>query len=216
MKKYLDLVKRELDRQNKTICLIASENYVSHDVLSALGSCLTNKYAEGYPKKRYYAGNKIIDEVELWCADLGLQVFSLDSKQWHINVQPYSGSPANLAIYLGLLKPGDRIMGMKLSHGGHLTHGHKVSFTGKLFDFAFYGVDDDGWINYDQVEKEVLAFKPRLLVCGATAYSRKLDFLRFKKIADKVGAYLLADISHIAGLTGSATLTRVPGATNRT
>jgi len=200
MEIYKKFILAEKKRQNETICLIASENYASDNVLESLGSCLTNKYAEGYPYKRYYAGNKVIDDVELWCKKEALKAFNLSDADWHVNVQPYSGSPANLAIYLGLLKPGDRIMGMKLSHGGHLTHGHKVSFTGKLFDFGYYGVNQDGLIDYDLVEKEVLEFKPKLLVVGATAYSRILDFARFRKIADSVGAYLLADISHIAGL----------------
>lgn len=200
MKKYLEYIKLEQERQNNSICLIASENYVSKDVLSALGSCLTNKYAEGYPKKRYYAGNRVIDEVELWCINQALKTFNLGSDSWHVNVQPYSGSPANLAIYLGLLNPGDKVMALQLSQGGHLTHGHSVSFTGKLFNFVHYGVDDDGWIDYDRVEQQAVEYKPKLIVSGTTAYSRKLDFKRFRKIADKVGALLLADISHIAGL----------------
>lgn len=200
MKKFQDFIQAEKKRQNETVCLIASENYVSHEVMDALGSCLTNKYAEGYPQKRYYAGNRVVDEVELWCIDQALKTFQLDGNKWHANVQPYSGSPANLAIYLGLLSPGDRVMGMKLSHGGHLTHGHKVSFTGRLFNFGYYGVNDDGWLDYEVMEEQVLNFQPKLLIAGATAYSRQLDFSRFRKIADRVGAYLLADISHIAGL----------------
>lgn len=200
MKKYEELINKETLRQNNTLSLIASENYVSSDVLRALGSCLTNKYAEGYSGKRYYAGNEVIDEIEDWAKDLGLKVFGLSKDEWHINVQPYSGSPANLAIYAALLEPGDKILAMKLEHGGHLTHGHKVSLTGKFYNFEHYGVNEEGWLDYDEIRKLALSTKPKLIVAGATAYSRELDFAEFKKIADELGAYLLADISHIAGL----------------
>lgn len=199
MKKYLDYISAEKKRQSASINLIASENYVSNDVLKAQASVFINKYAEGYPGMRYYAGNQVVDEVENWTKDLALQMFGLDDK-WQANVQPYSGSPANLAIYLGLIDPGDRILSMNLQHGGHLTHGHKVSFTGKLFDFVHYGVGEDGRLNYDMIRDLALKEKPKLIVAGATAYAREIDFGRFRQIADQVGAWLMADISHIAGL----------------
>ena len=197
---YLGYINSELKRQQDTIGLIASENFVSQDVLLALGSVFTNKYAEGYPAKRYYAGNQIVDEVEEWTKELGLRVFNLDRKKWHINVQPYSGSPANMAIYLGLLEPGDKIMSLSLSHGGHLTHGHKVSFSGRLFNFVHYSVGEDGWLDYDKIEKFVVEEKPKMIVTGATAYPRRIDFSRFSSMAKKVNSLLMADISHIAGL----------------
>ncbi|MBU0647994.1 serine hydroxymethyltransferase [Patescibacteria group bacterium] len=197
---YKEFIERESRRQRETITLIASENYASKNVMEAVGSIFSNKYAEGYPGKRYYAGNQVVDEVEEWTKDLGLRVFGLKKDEWCVNVQPYSGSPANMAIYLALLSKGDKVMSLKLSHGGHLTHGHKVSFSGKLFDFVHYGVGDDGWFDYDEIAKQAKENKPKLIVTGATAYSRQIDFGKFRQMADEVGAYLLADISHIAGL----------------
>jgi len=199
MKKFAEFIEREKKRQTETINLIASENYVSAEVLAAQASIFINKYAEGYSGKRYYAGNEVVDEVEDWARGLALTVFDL-GEDWHVNVQPYSGSPANLAIYLGLLEPGDKILSMGLAHGGHLTHGHKVSVTGKLFDFVHYGVSNEGWLDYDEVAEMAAKEKPKLIVAGATAYAREIDFVRFRQIADEVGAILMADISHIAGL----------------
>jgi glycine hydroxymethyltransferase len=187
-------------RQKKVINLIPSENYVSKNVLAALGSVLTNKYAEGYAHKRYYFGNKIVDEIEDQVKNLVYKVFKIKPENCGVNVQPYSGSIANLAAYLGTLNPSDKILAMSLEHGGHLTHGHNVSWTGKLFKFEHYGVGRDGYLNYDEIQKIAKKFKPKLIVTGATAYSRKIDFKKFKEIADSVGALLMADISHIAGL----------------
>lgn len=199
-KRYISFINEEEKRQNSTLSFIASENYVSNDVKLALGSCFTNKYAEGYSGNRYYAGNTVVDEVEEWTKELGLQIFGLDKMEWGINVQPYSGSPANLAIYCALLDNNDKILSLKLNHGGHLTHGHKVSFSSRFFDFEHYGVSADGFFDYDEIEKIAKEKKPKLIVAGATAYSRKIDFKKFRLIADKVGAFLMADISHIAGL----------------
>lgn len=197
------LIKAEEKRQQKTINLIPSENYVSPDTLSVLGSVLTNKYSEGYPGKRYYPGNKIYDEIELLAIKRLKQLFKLGS-DWHVNVQPYSGSPANLAIYYSLLQPGETIMGMALAAGGHLTHGHKVNFSGRIYKSVQYGVDlETGLINYDEVENLALAHQPKLIISGATAYPRTIDFARFGKIAKKVGAFHAADISHIAGLVAA-------------
>jgi len=199
MEIFHKFIASEISRQNETINLIASENYVSQDVLAAQASIFINKYAEGYPGKRYYAGNEVVDQVELWAQDMARQMFKLD-RNWHVNVQPYSGSPANLAVYLGLLQPGDKIMSMSLMHGGHLTHGHRVSFTGKLFDFVHYRVGDDNRLDYDEILRIARLEKPKLIVSGATAYSRQIEFSRFREIADEIGAKLVADISHIAGL----------------
>ena len=195
-----DLIKKETERQKKTLTLIPSENYVSKAVREAEGSILINKYAEGYPGKRYYNGNKVVDEMENRARGLVLKAFKLSSKEWSVNVQPHSGSPANLAAYLGTLQLGDKIMAMSLAHGGHLTHGHSVSWTGKLFKFKHYGVNDDGLLDYDEIERLAKEFRPKLIVCGFTAYSRAIDFKRFRAIADSVGAKLMADISHICGL----------------
>ncbi|HPH78585.1 MAG TPA: serine hydroxymethyltransferase [bacterium] len=193
-------IKKEEKRQNGCLSLIASENYVSQNVLKALGSVFTNKYAEGYVGKRYYAGNELVDEVEGWVKDLGLKIFDLNSLEWSINVQPYSGSPANLAIYMAFLKSDDKVLSLSLSHGGHLTHGHKVSASSKFFNFVHYGVKQDGWLDYDEIEKIAMAEKPKLIVAGATAYAREWDFDRMGKIAHQAGGLLMADISHIAGL----------------
>ncbi|TSD02743.1 MAG: glycine/serine hydroxymethyltransferase [Parcubacteria group bacterium Athens0714_26] len=206
-----NLIKKEEVRQKKVINLIASENFVSKNVLNALGSVLTNKYAEGYPGKRYYGGNKIIDQVENLCKELALKLFKLDPDKWHINVQPYSGSPANIAVYLafvpfGCLPAGrqGKIMGMDLAMGGHLTHGHKVSASGKFWHQVPYGVNKKTeQIDYKEVLKIAKKEKPHLIVAGFTAYSRKIDFKKFREIADKVGAYLMVDMAHIAGLVAT-------------
>ena len=202
------LIKKEVERQNKVINLIPSENYVSKDVLAALGSSLTNKYAEGKSHQRYYFGNKIVDQIEDKTKELTYKLFKILPQKYGINVQPYSGSIANLAAYIGSVGIGGKILAMSLEDGGHLTHGHHVSLTGKLFKFEHYGVGRDGWIDYAEVEKIAKKFKPQLIVCGATAYPRKLDFKKFRQIADSViypeqsrkGTLLMADISHIAGL----------------
>ena len=205
------LIQKEVRRQNKVINLIPSENYVSKDVLAALGSPLTNKYAEGQPNKRYYFGNSFVDEIENKTKELVYRAFKINPKSYGVNVQPYSGSIANMAVYLASVKVGDRILAMSLEHGGHLTHGHHVSWTGKLFKFEHYGVGHDGWLDYGEIEKIAKEFKPSLIVCGATAYPRQLDFKKFRNIADSVGALLMADISHIAGLVvGGAHLSPFP------
>src|SRR3989338_1468282 len=195
-----NLIQKEVARQKKTLTLIPSENYVSKAVMEAEGSALMNKYAEGYPGRRYYNGNGIVDQIENETRRLVLKAFKLSSDEWSVNDQPHSGSPAKLAAYLGVLQPGDKILAMSLAHGGHLTHGHAVSWTGKLFQFKHYGVTDDGWLDYDAVEKLAKEFKPKLIVCGFTAYPRTVDFKRFRAIADSVRAKLMADISHICGL----------------
>ncbi len=194
------LIQKEAKRQKKVINLIPSENYVSKNVLAALGSPLTNKYAEGQSHQRYYFGNKIIDQVEDEVKNLAYRAFKISAENWGVNVQPYSGSIANMAVYLASVNVGEKILAMSLEHGGHLTHGHHVSWTGKLFKFKHYGVGEDGYLNYDKISKIAQEFKPKLIVCGATAYPRELDFKKFKEIADSVGALLMADISHIAGL----------------
>ncbi len=200
MGKIENIIKAETRRQKETINLIPSENYVSRAVLKALGSPLTNKYAEGKPHQRYYFGNEHIDEVEDQAKALALKAFGLSARSWSVNVQPYAGSIANLAVYAALVKPGDTILAMSLAHGGHLTHGHKASVTGKLWDFVHYGVEQDGLIDYKKVAHLARVHEPKLIVCGATAYSRAIDFEAFAKIAKSVDAYLMADISHIAGL----------------
>ena len=194
------LIQKEKKRQEKVINLIPSENYVSKDVLAALGSPLTNKYAEGKSHQRYYFGNEIVDEIEDRVKELVCKIFKIPPENYGVNVQPYSGSIANLAAYIGSVGLGGKILAMSLEHGGHLTHGHHVSVTGKLFKFKHYGVGRDGRIDYEEVAQIARNFKPQLIVCGATAYPRKLDFKKFRKIADSVGAMLMADISHIAGL----------------
>lgn len=194
------LIQKETARQKKVINLIPSENYVSKNVLAALGSPLTNKYAEGYPFKRYYQGVAIIDQIESLTQKLALKVFKLSSKKWDVNVQPYSGSIANLGAYFGALEPGDKIMGLSLAHGGHLTHGHSVSKTSKIFSFSQYGVGANGYLDYEEISKMAQEFRPKLIVIGATAYPRKFDFKKFGQIANSVGALLMADIAHIAGL----------------
>jgi glycine hydroxymethyltransferase len=195
------LIKAEAKRQRSVINLIASENYVSSDVLAAVGSELTNKYAEGYPGARYYGGNKVVDEIETIAQKRALKLFKLPANKWSANVQPLSGSPANLAVYAALVPPGGKIMGMELSHGGHLTHGHKVSLTGRLWSQVPYGVDPKTeQLDYDHLAQIAKREKPNLIIAGFTAYSRQLDWHKFRQIADSVGAYLLVDMSHLAGL----------------
>lgn len=192
-----DLIAKEEKRQEEVLEMIPSENYVSKAVLEATGSVLSNKYSEGYPSKRYYQGNKIIDEIESLAIERFKKLFGVN----FVNVQPYSGSPANAAVYFALLEQGDKIMGLALSSGGHLTHGHpKITFSGKYFNSVQYFVEENGWIDYEKLAKQVLVEKPKILVAGTTSYPRVLEFKKFRKIADSVGAYLLADISHIAGL----------------
>ena len=196
-KQVFDLIKKEEERQKTSVNLIPSENFVSDEVLMALGSCLTNKYAEGYPGKRYYQGNKFVDEIESLAIERGKNLFGVE----HLNVQPYSGSPANSAVQMALLDRGDKICGLKLSAGGHLTHGHpKITFSGKFFESVQYDVEEDGRIDYDKLEELILSEKPKMIMVGTTAYPYILDFKRFGEIADKIGAWLVADISHIAGL----------------
>jgi len=199
--KLQKLIALEIKRQEESINLIASENFASREILDILGSPLTNKYSEGYPGKRYYPGNAYYDEIELLAQDRGLASFKLDPKEWRLNVQPHSGSPANLAIYTGLLEPGDTIMGMKLAAGGHLTHGHKVSATGRFWKSVQYGVlETTGLVDFEEVQKLANESKPKIIVSGFTAYPRAVDFKKFGEIAKSVGAYHMADISHIAGL----------------
>ena len=199
------LIKQEKARQKKVINLIASENYVSSDVLKALGSEFVNKYAEGYPAKRYYGGNEIADKIEDLCKQRALKLFNLSPNPpaggWSVNVQPLSGSPANLAVYMALVPIGAKIMGMTLAHGGHLTHGHKVSATGKLWKQVSYGVDKKTeLLDYGELKKIVKKEKPNLIVAGFTAYPRKINWKKFREIADASGAILMVDMSHIAGL----------------
>jgi len=195
-----NLIEFEKRRQRDSLDLIPSENCVSPAVLEALGSVLTNKYSEGYPKKRYYGGNKYIDEIENLAIERAKKIFGAE----HVNVQPYSGSPANLEVYFALLSPGDKIMGMDLASGGHLTHGSPVNFSGKIYHFVPYGVDKKtGFINYEEVAKLAKKEKPKMLVCGATSYPRTINFKKFAQIAHSVGAYCLADIAHIAGLVAA-------------
>ncbi len=195
------LILEEQKRQKSVTNLIASENYVSNDVLQALASPLTNKYAEGYPGRRYYGGNTVIDKVERLCQARALKLFKLSPKKWSVNVQTLSGSPANLAVYMALVPLGGKIMGMTLSHGGHLTHGHSVSATGKLWKQVPYGVDKKTeQLNYSELKKIARKEKPRLIVAGFTAYPRIIDFKKFREIANLCGACLMIDMSHFAGL----------------
>jgi len=196
-KQIRDLIKKEEERQSEVVSLIASENFASEEVKMAIGSCLTHKYAEGYPGRRYYQGNKFVDEIENLAIERGKNLLGVE----HLNVQPYSGSPANSAIQMALLERGDKICGLKLSAGGHLTHGHpKITFSGKFFESVQYDVEEDGRIDYDKLEELVLREKPKMIMAGTTAYPWILDFERFGEIADKVGAWLVADVSHIIGL----------------
>lgn len=195
------LIQAEKTRQKKVINLIASENYVSKDVLEALGSELTNKYAEGYSGKRYYGGNTIIDKIEDIAGARALKLFGLNPIEWHVNTQALSGSPANLAVYVGLLEKGDKVMGMSLDHGGHLTHGHKVSATGKFFTQVPFGVSKETeMLDYEVLRDIAFKEKPKMIIAGFTAYPRMIDWAKFRAIADACGAYLMVDMSHIAGL----------------
>lgn len=192
-----EIYNKELRRQASTVELIASENFVSPRVLKYLGSEFTSKYTEGYPGKRYYGGCEFYDELETYCQDLWKDVFSTT---YHVNVQPHSGTSANLAAISAVVNPGETILSMSLDCGGHLSHGARVSQVGKLYNIVSYGVDDDGWIDYDKVAKLADQCQPKLIICGASAYSRKIDYIRFAEIARSVNAYLLADIAHVAGL----------------
>ena len=192
-------VTAELARQRDKIELIASENFTSRAVMAAQGSVLTNKYAEGYPGKRYYGGCECVDVAEELARERAKKLFGAK----FANVQPHSGAQANMAAYFALLNPGDRILGMSLAHGGHLTHGSPVNMSGKYFDVAHYGVNEDGVIDYDEVLRIAKEHQPKLIVAGASAYARTIDFKRFREIADEVGAYLMVDIAHIAGLVAT-------------
>jgi glycine hydroxymethyltransferase len=197
------LIQKELDRQRRGVELIASENFTSQAVLDAMGTCLTNKYAEGYPGKRYYGGCEVVDEIEQLAIDRIKEVFGA---AW-ANVQPHSGAQANAAVFLACLQPGDKILGFNLAHGGHLSHGSPVNYSGKVYSPVFYGVEEDsGRIDMDKVEATALAERPKLIICGASAYARDWDYARFRRIADSVGALLLADIAHPAGLIAARLL----------
>ncbi|MDU4910623.1 serine hydroxymethyltransferase [Clostridium baratii] len=194
------LIEKELERQENGIELIASENFASEAVMEAMGSYLTNKYAEGYPGKRYYGGCYVVDEIEDIARERAKKLFGAE----HANVQPHSGSQANMAVYFTILEPGDTVLGMDLSHGGHLTHGSPVNFSGKLFNFVSYGVSKETEvIDYDEVRRIALECKPKLIVAGASAYSREIDFKKFRDICDEVGAYFMVDMAHIAGLVAA-------------
>ncbi len=198
-----DLIKEEDQRQRNGIELIASENFVSNEVMQAMGSCLTNKYAEGYPKKRYYGGCEIVDKVEQLAIDRAKELFGVE----YVNVQPHSGSQANSSVMLACLNAGDKILGFNLSHGGHLTHGSPVNFSEKLYKTSFYNVEEStGKVDYSKLEEIAIKEKPQLIICGASAYSQDWDYARFRKIADKVGALLMADIAHPAGLIAAKLL----------
>ncbi|MFO7673601.1 MAG: serine hydroxymethyltransferase [Lutibacter sp.] len=198
-----DLIQDEKERQTNGLELIASENFVSEQVMEATGSVLTNKYAEGYPNKRYYGGCEVVDVVEQIAIDRAKQLFGAE----YVNVQPHSGSQANAAVYQAVLNPGDKILGFDLSHGGHLTHGSPVNFSGKLYKTSFYGVEKEtGILNYDKIQETATKEKPNLIIAGASAYSRDIDFKRFREIADSVGALLMADISHPSGLIAKGIL----------
>jgi glycine hydroxymethyltransferase len=197
--KLYEAIQLEMNRQQTHIELIASENFTSQAVMEANGSWLTNKYAEGYPNKRYYGGCEYVDMAEQLAIDRMKELFGAD----HANVQPHSGSQANMAVYMAVLQPGDKILGMDLSNGGHLTHGSPVNFSGKLYEVVSYGIDDNGYIDYDALKEMATKEKPKMIVAGASAYPRAIDFSKFKEIADEVGAYLLVDMAHIAGLVAA-------------
>ncbi len=201
--KFADLLKLEIKRQQETINLIPSENYPSRKILQGLATIFATKYAEGYPGKRYYPGNNIVDLVENKTKALALKLYGLDETKWHVNVQSYSGSQANFEIYSSLLNAGDKILSLKLNSGGHLSHGHKVTFAGKIFTIIQYDVNHNGILNYGQIEKLARQFQPKLIISGFTAYPRLIDFKKISEIAHAVGALHLADISHIAGLVAA-------------
>lgn len=194
-----EAITEEMARQNSHIELIASENWVSHAVMAAMGSPLTNKYAEGYPSKRYYGGCECVDVVENLARERAKELFGCD----YANVQPHSGAQANMAVFFAMLTPGDKVLGMNLDHGGHLTHGSPVNMSGKYFEAVFYGVNDEGFIDYENVREIALKERPKLIVAGASAYARTIDFKKFREIADEVGAYLMVDMAHIAGLVAA-------------
>ena len=192
-------IRAEYDRQSRNLELIASENIVSEPVMMAMGTVLTNKYAEGYPGKRYYGGCQYVDVVESIAIERAKKLFGCD----YANVQPHSGAQANMAVFIAMLKPGDTVMGMNLDQGGHLTHGSPVNFSGMYFNIVSYGVNSEGFIDYDEVEKLAMESRPKLIIAGASAYGRTIDFKRFREIADKTGAYLMVDMAHIAGLVAA-------------
>ena len=194
-----DAIQAEMERQNSHLELIASENWVSKAVIAAMGSPLTNKYAEGYPGKRYYGGCQCVDVVEDLARERAKKLFGCD----YANVQPHSGAQANLAVFFAMLEPGDKVMGMNLDHGGHLTHGSPVNISGKYFNVVSYGVNDEGVIDYDKVREIAVKEKPKMIIAGASAYARIIDFKKFREIADEVGAYLMVDMAHIAGLVAA-------------
>ena len=194
-----DAIQAEMARQNSHIELIASENWVSKAVMAAMGSPLTNKYAEGYPGKRYYGGCQCVDVVENLARERAKKLYQCE----YVNVQPHSGAQANLAVFFAMLKPGDKVMGMNLDHGGHLTHGSPVNISGTYFQIVSYGVNDEGFIDYDQVREIALREKPKMIIAGASAYARIIDFKKFREIADEAGAYLMVDMAHIAGLVAA-------------
>ena len=193
------VIEDELARQNSHIELIASENWVSHAVMAAMGSPLTNKYAEGYPGKRYYGGCECVDVAENLAIERAKELFGCD----YANVQPHSGAQANMAVFFAMVNPGDTVMGMNLDHGGHLTHGSPVNMSGKYFNIVPYGVNDEGFIDYDELRRIALEAKPKLIIAGASAYARTIDFKKFREVADEVGAYLMVDMAHIAGLVAA-------------
>lgn len=194
-----DCICKEVERQNSHIELIASENWVSKAVMAAMGSPLTNKYAEGYPGKRYYGGCECVDEIEQLAMERAKELFGCE----YVNVQPHSGAQANMAVFFAMLKPGDTVMGMNLAHGGHLSHGSPANFSGAYFNIVPYGVNEEGVIDYEEVRKIAMEAKPKMIVAGASAYCRIIDFKKFREIADEVGAYLMVDIAHIAGLVAA-------------
>lgn len=194
-----EAIKAECGRQRRNLELIASENIVSEPVMAAMRTVLTNKYAEGYSGKRYYGGCEFVDVVETIAIERAKKLFGCD----YVNVQPHSGAQANMAVFVAMLKPGDTVMGMNLDHGGHLTHGSPVNFSGLYFNIVPYGVNEDGYIDYDKLEETAVASKPKLIIAGASAYCRTIDFKRFREVADKVGAYLMVDMAHIAGLVAA-------------
>ena len=194
-----DAIQAEMERQNSHLELIASENWVSKAVMAAMGSPLTNKYAEGYPGKRYYGGCQCVDVVEDLARERAKKLFGCD----YANVQPHSGAQANMAVFFAMLEPGDKVMGMNLDHGGHLTHGSPVNISGKYFNVVSYGVNDEGVIDYDKVREIAVKEKPKMIIAGASAYARIIDFKKFREIADEVGAYLMVDMAHIAGLVAA-------------